>query len=68
MIKIEINPVDIPTNTCLQNSLTKRKEHAQLSSSHSHESHLYARTGFRECVFIKYIMNPSEFARENRVG
>jgi hypothetical protein len=42
MIKIEINPVNISTNTCLQNSLTKNKEHcAQLSSC----SHLNAWTG-----------------------
>jgi hypothetical protein len=27
MIKIEINPVNISTNTCLQNTLTKNKEH-----------------------------------------
>lgn len=55
MIKIEINSVDVSTNTCLQNSLTRNKEHHAQLSYHSHESHLY-------------IMNPSVFARENRVN
>jgi hypothetical protein len=69
MIKIEINPVNISTNTCLQNSLTKNKEHCAQLSSCSHESHLNACTGMwvNKC-FVKYITNPNVFARENRVG
>jgi hypothetical protein len=46
MIKIEINPVNISTNTCLQNSLTKNKEHcAQFLLIHMNHTLMHACTG-----------------------